>query len=73
VKAELVLSPWVQGEEEKNLGVQHWLATFYYMVYAILQVILIIVQYIRPLLINFMFLVTRPHVILMAASIGHYW
>ena len=27
----------------------------------------------RPLLINFMFLVTRPHVILMAASIGHYW
>jgi len=28
---------------------------------------------VRPLLINFMFLVTRPHVILMAASIGHYW
>jgi len=52
VKAELVLSPWVQGEEEKDLGVQHWLATFYYMMYAILQVILILVQYITALKMN---------------------
>lgn len=34
---------------------------------------IIIVNTIRPLLIKFMFLVTRPRVILMAASIGHYW
>lgn len=52
VKAELVLSPWVQGDEEKDLGVQHWLATFYYMVYAILQVILILVQYVTALKMN---------------------
>ena len=28
---------------------------------------------VRPLLMKFMFLVTCPRVILMAASIGHYW
>ena len=28
---------------------------------------------IRPLLMKFMFLVTHPRIILMAASIGHYW
>ena len=38
--------------------------------------VLVLLQFtytIRPLLMRSMFLVTRLHVILIAASIGHYW
>ena len=47
----------------------HWIN---YVTNWVITLVLIICD-LRPLLIKFMFLVTRPRVILMAASIGHYW